>query len=277
MTHRRLLVTDTLLPSLRLAAVLSGDRRPGGPTVLATFSRGRSPAAALVSRLGIAQRSLADWHAPTPEEALLGACQASGASEVVMWACPRGAAALHALRHLDARPQITYLFPRMGTSPWDESEAIAIRAGNLIDRFVVDDAATAGRLADIGVSASRIVLHGPPDLPARQVPKPARLLLIAGLDDDVRQLTREWCGGIGLAVSEAGIAAIVGVALGLGGRPGHMILSERVVEAAAPLIQAAQHGWGATVVSAGSGATALQGPLAPVTSEGLAAHLEAIA
>lgn len=273
--HRRLLITDTLTPSLRLAAALG--RGPRSQTVLATFARGRSQAAALVGRLGVPQRSLADWHAPTPEEALLGACQASGATELVMWACPRGVAALHALRHLDDRPVVSYLVPRTGTSPWGETEAIATRSGNLIHRFVVEDPATAARLEDIGVPESRIALPSYPVLAARALPNPSRVVLIAGLDEEVRRRARDWCESVGLAASHASITAAVGVALGLGGRPGHMIVSEGVVDAIAPLVQATAHGWGVTVVAEENAGAAWDSPLAAVASDELETHLEAIA
>jgi hypothetical protein len=242
-----LLVTEEIAPSLRLVSALEAGRGSGPPTAL-MFSRGRQPAAALLARVGVTPRSLSALTGATPEERLLGACIATRCTELIMWACPRGAAAIHALRHLENPPRVTYLLPRDGTSPWDEAIVVATRVGNLIHHFVSADPTTTRRLIDLGIPESRISadLHG-----TAQQPDPVvhtRVLVIHGVPGSAVRDTMRACADAGVPCSSATTAAVAGIALGVGGRPGHIVIDAAVTDAIGPLMTAVRRGWSVTVL-----------------------------
>lgn len=241
-----LLVTEELTPSLRLASalVLSGSRAP----TTATFSRGRQPAAALLGCLGIRPRSLPESTARAVEEMLVGACRASQATDLIMWACTRGAAAVHALRHLPDPPRVTYVLPREGTSPWDEAAVVATRAGNLIHRFVSTDPVTTRRLLDIGIPNSRIAMDWNDGAQQAAPGGARRVILIHGLAPALASEISSACAASGMPCSRATTAAAVAIALGLGGRPGHMVIDSHAVESISPLLAMMRSGWIVTVV-----------------------------
>lgn len=246
MSTRALLLTEEITPSLRLASAVAVSGSPSPATAM--FSRGRQPAAALLGRLGVTPRSLPESTGVTAEEMLLGGCLASGCTDLIMWSCTRGAAAIHALRHLDQPPRVTYVLPREGTSPWDETGVVTTRAGNLIHRFIAADAVTTGRLVDIGIPPSRITPDWSPGDHPTDPPDAQRVLVIDGVDATVAADASRACAEAGIPCARATAAAAVAPALGLGGRPAHLVIDAAAVEAISPLIAAMNAGWRVTVV-----------------------------
>jgi len=244
-----LLVTEQLTATPRLATAIneSGADTVPGSVVLATFTPGRPPAAAIAARLGLVNRSLMASDAPTIEAMLMGACYGISAERVIVWNCPRAAAAFHALRLLEPRPSVEYILPRAGSSSWNESEIIATRVANLVDRFIVEDAATERLLLDIGVEARQIDRPVAfPDAPGRGDTRRAYIISEA--------LDSRWSGKVaalrdaGFATTHATDAVIVAAALGWCDRTGGIVITDAAFDAVTPVVAAATNGW--TVVDA---------------------------
>ena len=244
MSDMTLLVTEELIATPRLATAIAeanADRAPGR-VVLATFTPGRPPAAAIAARLGLVNRSLMQSDAPTIETMLLGACHGIGASRVIVWNCPRAAAAFHALRTLKNRPSVEYILPRLGSSPWNETEVIATRVANLVDRFITDDAATRRRLEEIGVETRQIdTVRGFDTGMAREESR--RVYVVAG------QADRRWDDHIaalranGFTVTKGTDAVVVAAARNWGHRAGTIVITDPAFDAIAPLDAAVANGW----------------------------------
>lgn len=239
-----LLVTEELIATPRLATAINesgADARPG-TVVLATFTPGRPPGAAIAARLGLVNRSLMASDAPTIEAMLLGACHGIGATRVIVWNCPRAAAAFHALRLLEPRPSVEYILPRAGSSSWNESEIIATRVANLVDRFIVEDADTERLLLDIGVEARQI--DRPMAFPAAPARGDARRAYIVSEAPQASWSTKlTTMRDAGFTITRATDALVIAAALGWCGRAGSMVITDAAFDALTPIVAAARNGW----------------------------------
>lgn len=161
MTGATLLVTDSFVPSPQalFALASSGALDAGGaehPVVLATFTPEVDRDVGFVERRGVSYLPLGRLGASTIEQALAGAASGFAARRVLVWAAPRALLALPAVRDLPDRPAIEVHLPAENSTPWDETELVAVRAQNLIDRYIVEDEATTARLLALGVRRRQI-------------------------------------------------------------------------------------------------------------------------
>jgi hypothetical protein len=244
MSEMILLVTEELIATPRLATAIAESNADGAPgrVVLATFTPGRPPAAAIAARLGLVNRSLMHSDAPTVETMLLGACHGIGASRVIVWNCPRAAAAFHALRTLANRPSIEYILPRLGSSPWNETEVIATRVANLVDRFIIEDAATRRQLEEIGIKGGQIdSVRGFSAGPARK--ESQRIFVLAAQSDRRWNQRIETLRKDGFAVTKSTDAVIVAAARNWGRSAGTIIITDPAFDAMAPIEAAITNGW----------------------------------
>lgn len=269
MSGMTLLVTEELIATPRLATAIAESNADGDPghVVLATFTPGRPPAAAIAARLGLVNRSLMQSDAPTIETMLLGACHGIGASRVVVWNCPRAAAAFHALRTLKNRPSVEYILPRLGSSPWNETEVIATRVANLVDRFIIEDEATRRQLEEIGIEGRQIDSVRGFDQ-GTVLDESRRVFVLAAQtdrrwDDRIDRLRAE-----GFTVTKGNDAVVVAAARNWGRRAGTIIVTDPAFDAMAPIDAAVGSGW--TVLLPSPTGTDGRGPL----SEAVITHWE---
>ncbi len=240
MSERTLLITEQVTPSPRLA--IAAALAAGQTAEIGSFASGRAPAAALTARLGLPHRALAASHAPNAEASIVGACTAFGASRLIVWNCPRAASALHAIRTSRMSVQVEYVLPAHGSSPWDETMVIAMRAANLIDIFHVEDATTQSRLVDIGVPAHRIAPIALPDRGTAGKSR-AHVTVISSRQTGSAALLLASLRQAQVPATLAHPHLLVAAAMGWCARAGTLVVADDAVESWAVLAAAARAGW----------------------------------
>lgn len=242
---RVMLVTESLRSTPRFVSALvhAGVLIDGTDLVVGSFSPAERSSAALLSRLGVPVISLASMHAPTPELALAALAYSTKSDRLVMWDCPRGAAALHPLLRRVPSITVDYVLPWMDASPWGEAALIAQRAANLISTFVIEDPGCREMLEVIGVPGEAIREL---DIDAIGVRTPdgsnARALVVEGDPKSIAGFS----GGtpaLRRTMVRCTAAAATAIALGLAPRTGTLVLPNPSPESLMPGLLAAMRGW----------------------------------
>lgn len=140
-----LVLTDDLCASGRLimAAEMAGAT---ARRIACAVGRGPSRMAPWLRQRGFETIGLESFASPSVESAIEGVAVRAEVTRIIMFSSPRALLGLSRLSRLPARPDVDALLPLADADMWGEAEMTAVRALNLITRFVIQDNETAGRL-----------------------------------------------------------------------------------------------------------------------------------